>query len=96
MTPMKDMNRTDLVELVAAVFLRIFAFSYAIEALRYAYHLARFLTHDAGPNGTYVASGYFMDIAYNVLMAAAMFFLSLPLARLLCRGLYAVEVKPAD
>jgi hypothetical protein len=93
---MKDMNRTDLVELVAAVFLRIFAFSYAIEALRYTYHLARLLSHDLGPNGTYVVSGYFMDIVYNLLMGAAMFFLSLPLARFLCRGLYPVEAEPTD
>ena len=82
---MKDMNRDELIELVATVTLRIYAFDYAINAFRHVFHLQHYLS--VIPTSNYTITGYVEDIAYDTLLSAVFFLLTAPLARLLCRGL---------
>jgi hypothetical protein len=92
----KDMNRDELMELVAAVSLRISAFIYAIVAFRIIYHLSLYVSQGGNPHGT-TANDYYMDILFYTLIAAVMFILTIPLARLLCRGLsHALEPKSVE
>jgi ABC-type glucose/galactose transport system permease subunit len=100
---MKDMNRAELIELVAAASLRIYAFVYTMGAFRDLYHFLRYLNHDnsplakIAPVSSYLANGYIMEIAFDTLTSAVIFLLAVPLARLLCRGLsHALEPKPSE
>jgi hypothetical protein len=100
---MQDMSRDELIELVAAVSLRVFAFDYAIGAFRHIYHFTLYLSHSSTPltrtviTDSYTINSYVMDIGYDTLMSAVMFLLTVPLARLLCRGLSEMlELKPVE
>jgi len=99
----EDMNRDELIELVAAVSLRISAFIYVIAAFRNVYHLLNYMNHDR-KFGTLIAitdssigNDYLMDIAFDGILALVIFLLTVPLSRLLCRGLsHALEQKPSE
>jgi len=98
---MKDVSKTELIELVAAVSLRLSGFIYAIGAFRYLYQLSEYIGRHSEsirhfPDDNVIKS-YIMDIAYDALIAMIMFLLTVPLARLLCRGvLPRLELKPSD
>jgi hypothetical protein len=93
---MQNMNRDELIELVSAVFLRVYAFDFALGAFRNVYHLSLYLNHSGTPNG-YTANGYYMDIAFDTLISVVTFLKTVPLARLICRGLsHAFELKPSE
>src|SRR5260221_4416863 len=100
---MKDMTKDEMIELVAAVSLRIYGFAFAIAAFGLVCHLSLYLNHNSTTlTRTAIASsntinGYIMDIAFNTLMSAVAFLLTVPLARLLCRGLsHALKQKPLE
>jgi hypothetical protein len=88
-----EMKRDELIELLAAVSLRIFAFDYAVSAFRHIYHFSSYLSRIHGfsvrtmVTADSTVNGYVMDIGYDVIMSAVMFLLTVPLARLICRGL---------
>jgi uncharacterized protein YggT (Ycf19 family) len=98
---MKDMTKTELIELVAGVSLRISAFIYAIAAFRYLYQFSYYLSQNSDPairtftNPT--IRNYIRDISFDALISVVMFLLTVPLARLLCRGLLLqLEAKPLE
>jgi len=93
---MKEMNSDELIELVAAVSLRIYAFGFALGAFGNVYHLSLYLNHSGTPNG-YTANGYYMDIAFDTLMSVVTFLLTVSLAKFICRGLsLALDQKPSE
>ena len=89
---MKDMNREELIELIAVVSLRVLAFDFALGAFRYLFHFSHYMSPDDATKtmprlNSYTAKGYVMDIAYDTVMTVVLFILTVPLARLLCRGI---------
>jgi hypothetical protein len=95
MKEMKDMNRDELIELVASVSLRLYGFDFAINAFLHLFHLRHYLSMP--PASSYAVNSYIEDIAFDAVMTLVMFFLTVPLARLLCRGVsHALELKPLN
>jgi len=79
------------IELVAAVCLRVAGFSYAARAFFYLFHLKSYWDFHQNGFQTFFSNStvqsYLTDILYEVTLAAITFLLTVPLARLLTRGL---------
>lgn len=97
---MKDMNRDELIELVAAVSLRIWGFIYALDALRSIYHWEILnanmrLVGTASDSQGDTLRAYLGDFYFYLVISVVIFLLSGFLARFLCIGLsHALEPKP--
>jgi hypothetical protein len=105
---MKEMNRTELIELVAAVSLRVLAFTYALAALErlvtsacYFYVNNNFPQHASGSQQANHYSfvflvGPFLVFVLEMAQSLIFYLLAVPLARLVTRGLsHSLEPKPA-
>jgi hypothetical protein len=94
---MKDMNRTELIELVATVSLRVLGFDFAVSTVRHLFHFSHFTSEFRNLTDHYTIKTFIMDISFDGLMAIVLFLLTVPLARLLCRGLsHALDLKPQE
>jgi len=96
---MKDMNRDELMVLVAAVSLRVLAFTYALYALQelvtstWSYYMSSYLFQqlnnsqhvDHYPYAFYI--GQFLEFVLEMAKSIIFFLLAVPLARLVTRGL---------
>jgi len=104
---MKDMDRTEVIELVAAVSFRVLAFTYALYALQnfvtstWSYYMSSYLFQQLS-NSQLVnhypfafCIGQFLDFLLEMAKSIIFFLLAVPLARLVTRGLsQALELKP--
>ena len=100
---MKDMNlneltKNDLMELMAAVSFRVAGFFYGVQTFYYIYHFNLYIGSSENKGtfsfNSHTSQSYFMDILFHTLMTGVMFLLSVPLAKLVCRGLSeALELK---
>ncbi len=106
MKPLKDMNQTELIELVAAVSLRVIGFTYTITALRGAiagllmsYSISQIpvTAHSTytGHLALYASIGE--QIVVDTGIALVCFLIKVPLARLITYGLTQVLAsKPTE
>jgi hypothetical protein len=99
---MKDMNRDELIEVIAAVSFRVTGLVYAFAAFYDLFHLLSDRTYfesegrTPSPYDLHILQLYTMDALYHALLATLMFILTVPLARLVCRGLsLALDLKPS-
>lgn len=83
---MKDMNTAELIELVATVSVRVIGFDRLLTALYFLNHLSHYLSQ-VPSTSSYTVNGYLLDIFLNAIEAIVMLTLTIPLARLLTRGL---------
>jgi hypothetical protein len=106
---MKDMNRDELIELVAAVSLRVLAFTYAFFALQdlatstWSCYMNSYLFQELSnsqhvnhyPFAFYI--GQFLEFLLEIAKSIIFFVLAVPLARLVTRGLsHALEPKLSE
>jgi len=108
---MKDMNRDELIELVAAVSFRVLAFTYAFSAIESVVfmsleHCIQLYTEQSS-NSHYAANYnlqllsvygvWLLQFLCSIAIAVILFRGAVPLARLVCRGLsLALEPLPIN
>ena len=99
---MKDMNRDEIIELVATVSFRIWGFIYALEALRsiYQWELLNANMEEVRAANDYqrdILHFYLGDFYFYFVTSVILFLLSVFLPRFHCCGLsLAMDMKPSE
>jgi hypothetical protein len=105
---LKEMTRDEVIEVIAAVFFRVMAFTYALSALEmlmigvvnyyiYSYAMQPSNSHSANPYQFAGLTMGFVNFFLETAKSIIFFLLAVPLARLISRGLsHALELKPSE